>query len=83
MEPYIYIYIYAATILFQGGIAFVAIKGVLRIYFKQQQYVRQAQRRILDFTEPETSSTASQRAAPVPNNPEPPPAVPVDQGPVA
>lgn len=34
-----------------GGIAFVAIKGVLKIYFKQQQYVRQAQRRIMDFDE--------------------------------
>jgi len=34
-----------------GGIAFIAIKGVLRIYFKQQQYIRQAQRKILDFDE--------------------------------
>jgi E3 ubiquitin-protein ligase MARCH5 len=34
-----------------GGIAFVAIKGVLKIYFKQQQYIRQAQRRILNFEE--------------------------------
>jgi len=35
-----------------GGIAFVAIKGVLKIYFKQQQYIRQAQRRIMNFDEP-------------------------------
>ena len=47
----------------QGGIAFVAIKGVLRIYFKQQQYTRQAQRLILDFHEPEVIATSSQTAA--------------------
>ncbi|KAI0212228.1 E3 ubiquitin-protein ligase MARCH5 [Lamellibrachia satsuma] len=35
-----------------GGIAFIAIKGILRIYFKQQQYLRQAQRKILDYDEP-------------------------------
>ncbi len=39
---------------FQGGIAFVAIKGAMRIYFKQHQYMRQAQRTILDFEEPQT-----------------------------
>lgn len=31
-----------------GGIAFITIKGVLKIYYKQQQYIRQAQRRIQD-----------------------------------
>ncbi|XP_049777649.1 E3 ubiquitin-protein ligase MARCHF5 [Schistocerca cancellata] len=34
-----------------GGLAFVAVKGVLRIYHKQKQYVRQTRRRILDYTE--------------------------------
>jgi E3 ubiquitin-protein ligase MARCH5 len=34
-----------------GGIAFIAIKGVLKIYFKQQQYLRQAQRCILNYDE--------------------------------
>lgn len=34
-----------------GGVAFVAIKGVLKIYYKQQQFTRKKQRRILDFTE--------------------------------
>ncbi|XP_010766453.1 E3 ubiquitin-protein ligase MARCH5-like, partial [Notothenia coriiceps] len=37
----------------QGGIAFVAIKGAFKVYFKQQQYQRQAHRKILDFPEPE------------------------------
>ncbi|ELT96650.1 hypothetical protein CAPTEDRAFT_219527 [Capitella teleta] len=32
-----------------GGIAFVILKGALRVYFKQQQYIRQAQRRIPDY----------------------------------
>ncbi|KAF3842465.1 hypothetical protein F7725_024416 [Dissostichus mawsoni] len=36
-----------------GGIAFVAIKGAFKVYFKQQQYQRQAHRKILDFPEPE------------------------------
>ena len=37
----------------QGGIAFVAIKGAFKVYFKQQQYLRQAHRKILNFPEPE------------------------------
>lgn len=37
----------------QGGIAFVAIKGAFKVYFKQQQYLRQAHRKILDFPEQE------------------------------
>ncbi|KAF7272718.1 hypothetical protein GWI33_014530 [Rhynchophorus ferrugineus] len=34
-----------------GGLAFVAIKGCLKIYHKQQNYIRQCQRKILDYTE--------------------------------
>ncbi len=37
--------------LTQGGIAFVAIKGAFKVYFKQQQYLRQAHRKILNFPE--------------------------------
>jgi len=40
-----------------GGIAFIAIKGVLRVYFKQQQYINQAQRRIRNFDEPVHTGT--------------------------
>lgn len=36
-----------------GGIAFVVIKGVLKVYFKQQQYLIQANRHILNYPEPE------------------------------
>ncbi|KAL4231600.1 E3 ubiquitin-protein ligase march5 [Mactra antiquata] len=32
-----------------GGVAFVGIKGALKIYYKQQQYVRQANRIIQDY----------------------------------
>ncbi len=39
--------------LLQGGIAFVAIKGAFKVYFKQQQYLRQAHRKILNFPEQE------------------------------
>ncbi|XP_040013833.1 E3 ubiquitin-protein ligase MARCHF5 [Xiphias gladius] len=34
-----------------GGIAFVLIKGVLKVYFKQQQYIMQANRHILNYPE--------------------------------
>ncbi|GLG94170.1 uncharacterized protein GBIM_01426 [Gryllus bimaculatus] len=35
---------------FLGGAAFIAIKGSLKIYHKQKQFVRQHQRKILDYT---------------------------------
>lgn len=34
-----------------GGVAFITIKGAFKIYYKQQQYVRNCQRRIMDYTE--------------------------------
>lgn len=34
-----------------GGITFIAVKGMLKIYYKQKQYVRKKQRIILDYTE--------------------------------
>lgn len=36
-----------------GGNAFVAIKGAFKVYFKQQQYLRQAHRKILNYPEQE------------------------------
>lgn len=33
-----------------GGFAFVVVKGALKIYFKQKQFNRKKQRRILDYT---------------------------------
>ncbi|GLG94171.1 E3 ubiquitin-protein ligase MARCH5 [Gryllus bimaculatus] len=35
---------------YKGGAAFIAIKGSLKIYHKQKQFVRQHQRKILDYT---------------------------------
>ncbi|CAH1783592.1 unnamed protein product [Owenia fusiformis] len=46
-----------------GGIGFITIKGALKIYFKQQQYIRQAQRKILDFDEETQPSTSSPQEA--------------------
>lgn len=34
-----------------GGFCFVAMKGALKIYFKQKQQLRKKQRRILDYSE--------------------------------
>lgn len=42
-----------------GGIAFIAIKGVLKIYYKQSQYHRQANRVILDYEEDVASLPSS------------------------
>uniref|UniRef100_A0A4W3GMZ0 Membrane-associated ring finger (C3HC4) 5, like n=1 Tax=Callorhinchus milii TaxID=7868 RepID=A0A4W3GMZ0_CALMI len=45
-----------------GGITFVAIKGALKVYFKQQQYLIQANRRILNYPERETEQEESSLA---------------------
>ena len=34
-----------------GGFTFIIIKGALKIYHKQHNYIRQCQRQILDFKE--------------------------------
>ncbi|XP_057669367.1 E3 ubiquitin-protein ligase MARCHF5 isoform X1 [Diorhabda carinulata] len=44
-----------------GGLTFIAIKGCLRIYHKQQQYIRQCQRKILDYTESNISTYLHRR----------------------
>ncbi|KAL0279688.1 UNVERIFIED_CONTAM: hypothetical protein PYX00_001189 [Menopon gallinae] len=44
-----------------GGIAFLTIKGILKIYHKQQHYIRQCQRKILDYPSPSPTRTQLQR----------------------
>lgn len=44
---------------FLGGIAFLTIKGILKIYHKQQNYIRQCQRKILDYPSPSQSQDVS------------------------
>ena len=34
-----------------GGFSFFLLKGLLKLYYKQQQYRRQVQRTVLDFEE--------------------------------
>lgn len=34
-----------------GGIAFIGLKGILKIYYKQQQFLRQAHRQIKNYEE--------------------------------
>ncbi|XP_064599887.1 E3 ubiquitin-protein ligase MARCHF5-like [Liolophura sinensis] len=43
-----------------GGIAFITIKGVLKVYYKQQQYLRQINRVVLDFPEEEAGGQQAQ-----------------------
>ncbi len=42
-----------------GGLTFAVIKGAIKIYHKQHTYIRQCQKKILDFTE--DSATQSNR----------------------
>jgi hypothetical protein len=42
-----------------GGIAFIGIKGILKIYYKQQQFIRQAHRQIKNFEPPKAVSTST------------------------
>lgn len=53
--------IYSETLPPQGGIAFVLIKGVLKVYFKQQQYIMQANRHILNYPERSREEQAEAR----------------------
>ncbi|CAF0804428.1 unnamed protein product [Adineta ricciae] len=57
-----------------GGIAFIVLKGTSKIYYKQSQYIREAQRQILNY-EPvsATSSPHYYHHHPVPPPPPPPP----------
>lgn len=34
-----------------GGLTFIAVKGVLKIYFKQKLFIRKKQRKIVDYTD--------------------------------
>lgn len=34
-----------------GGLTFITVKGILKIYLKQQQYTRKKKRHIVDYTE--------------------------------
>lgn len=43
-----------------GGIAFIAIKGALKVYYKQQQYLIQANRHILNYSEKEGGARGGQ-----------------------
>lgn len=47
-----------------GGLAFIAIKGVFKIYFKQKQFVRKKQRKILDYTDDNVRKYVVNRQAP-------------------
>lgn len=34
-----------------GGLAFITVKGIFKIYFKQKQFIRKKQRKIVDYTD--------------------------------
>jgi len=45
-----------------GGIAFIGLKGILKIYYKQQQFLRQAHRQIKNY-DAGTSSSSTQTSS--------------------
>lgn len=51
--------IHVIVLSFQGGIAFITIKGVLKIFYKQQQYKRQANRVVNDYPQDLLATTPS------------------------
>lgn len=34
-----------------GGLIFISVKGIFKIYFKQKQFIRKKQRKIVDYTD--------------------------------
>ena len=56
--------------MLQGGAAFIAIKGALRLYFKQYQYLNQAKRQVSNFedTTPENVSSIATQTAHINDN---------------
>ncbi|RZF47213.1 hypothetical protein LSTR_LSTR004922 [Laodelphax striatellus] len=51
-----------------GGITFIALKGCLKIYHMQQQFIRQSKRRILDYTPPVVQPDPTPAPTPTPVN---------------
>ncbi|KAK9501935.1 hypothetical protein O3M35_012566 [Rhynocoris fuscipes] len=54
-----------------GGLAFIAVKGVIKMYHKQQVYKRLSRRRILDYNEENLRRIANTEPHPHPVTPEP------------
>jgi len=44
---------------FMGGFVFIGLKGIVEMYYKQQQYARLARRQIADYDESFDSSTSA------------------------
>ena len=47
-----------------GGLTFLTVKGVIKIYHKQHVFVRQGQRKIMDYNEmPSSTANAAAEAS--------------------
>lgn len=57
---------------FQGGIAFIVLKGTAKIYYKQSQYIREAHREILNYESTATNTSHHHHY----QQPPPPPVTP-------
>ncbi|CAG0882152.1 unnamed protein product [Cyprideis torosa] len=44
-----------------GGVTFLAVKGALKIYYKQKLYVRRLQRRVTNYSPPTSTAAAAPR----------------------
>ena len=48
---------------FLGGLTFLTVKGVIKIYHKQHVFVRQGQRKIMDYNEMPSPANAPAEAS--------------------
>jgi hypothetical protein len=51
------LFYYYTLLLEKGGIAFIGIKGMFKIYYKQQQFLRQAHRQIKNYEQSSLSNS--------------------------
>lgn len=60
--------VFMSFTVLQGGITFLALKGALKMYYKQQILIRQYQRRVLDFAKKPSDINERTMSIRSPNN---------------
>lgn len=64
------------VIVLQGGASFLVVKGLFKVYYKQQQHVMQSRRKIIDYPQDPPAPTPP---GPPPDPPQHPPPSPDTQ----
>lgn len=55
--------------LFQGGASFLVVKGLFKVYYKQQQHVMQSRRKIIDYPQDPSTPHPPPSQSPAPAQP--------------